>query len=54
MIFRLFTASDGKIKLKAVLRSIMSSDVNLGKYRNLGLILLEDYNIQIILKKPER
>ncbi|KAI3984371.1 hypothetical protein MKX01_011325 [Papaver californicum] len=52
MIFR-FTSRDGKMKLKAMLPSYMSS-INLGEFQNLGLILVQDYNIQIITKTQEK
>ncbi|KAI3957751.1 hypothetical protein MKX01_007582 [Papaver californicum] len=49
-----FTASDGKMKLKAMLPSYMSSDINLGNFQNLGLILVQDYNIQIMQRTQEK
>ncbi|KAI3880640.1 hypothetical protein MKW92_023111, partial [Papaver armeniacum] len=52
MIFR-FKVSDGKLKLMAMLPVNMTSDVNLGKFQNLGLILVQDYTINILPKTQE-
>ncbi|KAI3894137.1 hypothetical protein MKW92_052065, partial [Papaver armeniacum] len=41
------------MKLKAMLPSYMSSDINLGEFQNLGLMLAQDYNIQIMPKIKE-
>ncbi|MCL7022964.1 hypothetical protein MKW94_028869 [Papaver nudicaule] len=49
-----FTASDGKMKLMAMLPSNMATDVTLGKLQNLGLILVLHYNINIVPKTQEK
>lgn len=49
-----FKASDGKMKLMAMLPVNMTSDVNLGKFQNLGLILVQDYSINLVPKTQEK
>ncbi|GAA0160648.1 DNA metabolism protein [Lithospermum erythrorhizon] len=50
----MFTASDGKMKLKAMLHSTLSSEVISGKIQNLGLIGLSDYIVNDIPNKSEK
>ena len=49
-----FTASDGKMKLKALLQSSLSSEVLLGNIQNLGLIRILDYTVNDIPTKSEK
>ncbi|RZC59909.1 hypothetical protein C5167_007208 [Papaver somniferum] len=49
-----FKASDGKMKLMAMLPTKMASDVNLGNIQNLGLILVKDYTINLVPKTQEK
>ncbi|KAK9267029.1 hypothetical protein L1049_025298 [Liquidambar formosana] len=50
----MFTASDGKKKLRAILQSIFSSEVNSGNIQNLGLIRILDYTLNDIPSKNEK
>ncbi|XP_031104606.1 replication protein A 70 kDa DNA-binding subunit B-like [Ipomoea triloba] len=50
----MFTASDGKMKLKAILQSIMSSEVISGAIQNLGLVRILDYTLNDIPMKNEK
>ncbi|KAK9278587.1 hypothetical protein L1049_028159 [Liquidambar formosana] len=50
----MFTASDGKQKLRAILQSIFSSEVNSGNIQNLGLIRILDYTLNDIPSKNEK
>ncbi|URD95318.1 Replication protein [Musa troglodytarum] len=49
-----FTASDGKMKLKAMLPTHFSSEINSGKLQNLGLIRILDYTCNSIPNQPEK
>lgn len=49
-----FTASDGKMKLKAILQSSMSSEVISGAIQNLGLVRILDYTLNDIPMKNEK
>ncbi|XP_058180756.1 replication protein A 70 kDa DNA-binding subunit B [Rhododendron vialii] len=48
-----FMASDGKMKLKALLQSTLSSEVESGKIQNLGLISILNYTVNDIPMKNE-
>ncbi|KAL3513035.1 hypothetical protein ACH5RR_025752 [Cinchona calisaya] len=50
----MFTASDGKMKLKAILQSGLSSEVVSGNIQNLGLIQILDYTVNDIPTKNEK
>ncbi|PRQ16340.1 putative replication factor A protein [Rosa chinensis] len=50
----MFTASDGKMRLKTMLNTELSPDVISGKIQNLGLIRLLDYTVNDIPNKPEK
>nr|GMC69614.1 replication protein A 70 kDa DNA-binding subunit B [Ipomoea batatas] len=50
----MFTASDGKMKLKAILQSSMSSEVISGAIQNLGLVRILDYTLNDIPMKNEK
>ncbi|KAF8408394.1 hypothetical protein HHK36_007544 [Tetracentron sinense] len=47
-------ASDGKMKLKAILQSNLSSEIESGNSQNLGLIRILDYTLNDIPNKPEK
>ncbi|KAK1293653.1 hypothetical protein QJS10_CPB17g00757 [Acorus calamus] len=49
-----FMASDGKMKLKAMLPTYSPSEVHSGKLQNLGLIHILDYTCNSILNQPEK
>lgn len=49
-----FTASDGKMKVRALLQSAFSSEVNSGNIQNLGLIRILDYTLNDIPTKNEK
>ncbi|KAF8399600.1 hypothetical protein HHK36_015469 [Tetracentron sinense] len=49
-----FMASDGKMKLKAILQSNLSSEIESGNIQNLGLIRILDYTLNDIPNKPEK
>lgn len=49
-----FAASDGKMKLKAILQSSLSSEVTSGNIQNLGLIRILDYSLNDIPTKNEK
>ncbi|RAL39141.1 hypothetical protein DM860_011627 [Cuscuta australis] len=50
----MFTASDGKMKLKAILQASTSADVISGAIQNLGLIRILDYTLNDIPMKNEK
>lgn len=50
----MFTASDGKLKLKAILQSSLTSEVISGNIQNLGLIRILDYTLNDIPTKNEK
>ncbi|XP_027121735.1 replication protein A 70 kDa DNA-binding subunit B-like [Coffea arabica] len=50
----MFTASDGKLKLKAILQSGLSSEVVSGNIQNLGLVRILDYTLNDIPTKNEK
>ncbi|KAJ1387138.1 hypothetical protein SESBI_40216 [Sesbania bispinosa] len=50
----MFTASDGKMKLRAILPSNMYSEVLSGNIQNLGLIRILDYTLNDIPNKSEK
>ncbi|KAB1216835.1 Replication protein A 70 kDa DNA-binding subunit B [Morella rubra] len=50
----MFSASDGKRKLRAILPSNMSSEVMSGNIQNLGLIRVLDYTLNDIPNKPDK
>ncbi|XP_038878718.1 replication protein A 70 kDa DNA-binding subunit B-like [Benincasa hispida] len=50
----MFTASDGDMKLKAILPSNLTSDVISGNIQNLGLIRVLDYSLNDIPNKQEK
>ncbi|XP_059643708.1 replication protein A 70 kDa DNA-binding subunit B-like [Cornus florida] len=50
----MFSASDGKMKLKAILQSSLSSEVISGNIQNLGLIQILDYTLNDIPNKNEK
>lgn len=50
----MFTANDGKLKLRAILQSIFQSEVTLGRIQNLGLIRILDYTLNDIPTKNEK
>ncbi|CAH9092770.1 unnamed protein product [Cuscuta europaea] len=50
----MFTASDGRLKLKAILQANTSSDVISGAIQNLGLIRILDYTLNDIPMKNEK
>ncbi|KAK2979653.1 hypothetical protein RJ640_015061 [Escallonia rubra] len=50
----MFTASDGKMKLKSILQSCLSSEVISGNIQNLGLIRILDYSLNDIPTKNEK
>ena len=49
-----FSASDGKLKLRAILPSNQYSEVLSGKIQNLGLIRILDYTLNDIPNKSEK
>lgn len=49
-----FTASDGDMKLKAILPSNLTSDVISGNIQNLGLIRILDYSLNDIPNKSDK
>lgn len=49
-----FSVSDGKMKLKAILQSSLSSEVINGNIQNLGLIRVVDYTLNDIPNKNEK
>ncbi|KAK4382729.1 Replication protein A DNA-binding subunit B [Sesamum angolense] len=50
----MFMASDGKMKLRALLQSALSSEVTSGNIQNLGLIRVLDYTLNDIPTKNEK
>ncbi|KAK9669118.1 hypothetical protein RND81_13G110500 [Saponaria officinalis] len=50
----MFTANDGKQKLKGILQSSFSDMVSSGAIQNLGLIRILDYTLNDIPNKPEK
>nr|GMC55280.1 replication protein A 70 kDa DNA-binding subunit B [Ipomoea batatas] len=50
----MFTANDGKMKLKAILQSSLSSEVISGAIQNLGLVRILDYTLNDIPMKNEK
>ncbi|KAA8542553.1 hypothetical protein F0562_023705 [Nyssa sinensis] len=50
----MFMASDGKMKVKAILQSSLSSEVISGSIQNLGLIRILDYTLNDIPTKNEK
>nr|GMC54543.1 replication protein A 70 kDa DNA-binding subunit B [Ipomoea batatas] len=50
----MFTANDGKMKLKAILQSSLSSEVISGAIQNLGLVRILDYTLNDIPTKNEK
>lgn len=50
----MFTASDGKEKLKGILQSSFSDMISSGSIQNLGLIRVLDYTLNDIPTKPEK
>ncbi|KAK7388866.1 hypothetical protein VNO78_23693 [Psophocarpus tetragonolobus] len=50
----MFTASDGKMKLRAILPATMYSEVLSGNIQNLGLVRILDYTLNDIPNKPEK
>ncbi|KAM3703435.1 hypothetical protein ACJW31_04G095800 [Castanea mollissima] len=50
----MFTANDGKMKLRGILPTNMSSEVMSGNIQNLGLIRIIDYTLNDIPNKPEK
>ncbi|KAL6175422.1 hypothetical protein ACLB2K_052063 [Fragaria x ananassa] len=50
----MFTASDGKMKLKGILSSNLSSMVESGDFQNLGLVRVLEYTVNDIPGKPEK
>ncbi|RDX97660.1 Replication protein A 70 kDa DNA-binding subunit B, partial [Mucuna pruriens] len=50
----MFTASDGKMKLRAILPSNMYSEVLSGNIQNLGLVRILDYTLNDIPNKSEK
>ncbi|XP_021761491.1 replication protein A 70 kDa DNA-binding subunit B-like [Chenopodium quinoa] len=50
----MFTASDGKQKLKGILQSSFSDMVSSGSIQNMGLIRVLDYTLNDIPNKPEK
>ncbi|XP_054807507.1 replication protein A 70 kDa DNA-binding subunit B [Prosopis cineraria] len=50
----MFTASDGKLKLRAILPSSQNSQVLSGNIQNLGLIRITDYTLNDIPNKSEK
>ncbi|KAF5730186.1 replication protein A 70 kDa DNA-binding subunit B [Tripterygium wilfordii] len=50
----MFNANDGKMKLKAIFQSSMSTEVISGKIQNLGLIRILDYALNDIASKGEK
>ncbi|KAJ7978736.1 Replication protein A subunit [Quillaja saponaria] len=50
----MFTASDGKMNLRAILPSSQNSEVISGNIQNLGLIRILDYTLNDIPKKSEK
>ncbi|KAA8541041.1 hypothetical protein F0562_025004 [Nyssa sinensis] len=50
----MFTASDGKMKVKTILQSNLSSEVISGNIQNLGLICILDYTLNDIPTKNEK
>nr|XP_023887382.1 replication protein A 70 kDa DNA-binding subunit B-like [Quercus suber] len=53
-IYELFTANDGKMKLRGILPTNMGSEVMSGNIQNLGLIRILDYTLNDIPNKPEK
>ncbi|PKU81140.1 hypothetical protein MA16_Dca014023 [Dendrobium catenatum] len=49
-----FMASDGKMKIKAMLPTHLSSEVNSGKLQNLGLIRILDYTCNTIPNQTDK
>ncbi|XP_009773896.1 replication protein A 70 kDa DNA-binding subunit B-like [Nicotiana sylvestris] len=50
----MFSASDGKMKIKGILQSSLSSEVISGSIQNLGLIRILDYTLNDIPTKNEK
>ncbi|KAH6807726.1 RPA70-kDa subunit B [Perilla frutescens var. frutescens] len=50
----MFMASDGKLKVRALLQSALSSEVTSGNIQNLGLIRILDYTLNDIPTKNEK
>ncbi|KAL0442066.1 UNVERIFIED_CONTAM: Replication protein A DNA-binding subunit B [Sesamum radiatum] len=50
----MFMASDGKMKVRALLQSALSSEVTSGNIQNLGLIRILDYTLNDIPTKNEK
>ncbi|KAL2243020.1 replication protein A 70 kDa DNA-binding subunit B [Sesamum indicum] len=50
----MFMASDGKLKVRALLQSALSSEVTSGNIQNLGLIRVLDYTLNDIPTKNEK
>ncbi|XP_072980506.1 replication protein A 70 kDa DNA-binding subunit B-like [Typha angustifolia] len=49
-----FMASDGKLKLKAMLPTHFATEINSGNLQNLGLIRILDYTCNAIPNQPEK
>lgn len=49
-----FTASDGKMKVKAMFQSTLSSLITSGSVQNLGLIRILDYTLNDIPTKNDK
>lgn len=49
-----FMASDGEMKLKAMLPTYLSTEIQSGKLQNLGLIRILDYTCNSIPNQPEK
>lgn len=49
-----FMASDGKMKLKAMLPSDFASEIHSGNLQNLGLIRILDYTCNTIPNQPDK
>nr|CAD1837939.1 unnamed protein product [Ananas comosus var. bracteatus] len=49
-----FMASDGVMKIKAMLPTHLASEINSGKLQNLGLIRIIDYTCNAIPNQPEK
>lgn len=49
-----FMASDGKMKVRALLQSTLASEVTSGNIQNLGLIRVLDYTLNDIPTKNEK
>lgn len=49
-----FDANDGKMKIKAIFNSRLSSEIISGNIQNLGLIRILDYTVNEIPSKSEK